>query len=417
MAHVKPSGRMKELADIRASKGEILPPVKEQMLLAMDDGRKHYGLWPTDLSHPGTCHRLVSARMLGMVIPEEKFVFGRQNVFDEGDRIHKKWQDRMRLTGKLWGEWKCLICSKKSELGFEPDERFCRIAATAHIWEYKEIPFRWGPLLLRGHADGGLGSALIEIKSLGLGTLRFEAPRILAENSARHQGRDIPDLDGIWKAIRRPFPSHVRQANLYCWLAGKLGMPFDHIVFIYEAKWNQQVKEFNVQPARSIIQPMLEAAETISAAVLAGKLAACPSGSCKQCEGVDEGSPHVPGAADWPRQPDGSCEPDSAGYQPVFLGGPAGPPAAPDTGEPAGAAGPGADAPVLADQRMGQIPAPAAGNGRGRRIRRQPSDERRRSAGQGPLRGENSDGNESARSKRRVVRRGGTSPRGGLRLP
>ena len=411
MTTVKPSGRMKELADIRAGHGEILPPIKEQMLLGMDDGRKHYGLWPTDLSHPGTCPRLVSARMLGMIIPEEKFVFGRQNVFDEGDRIHKKWQDRMRATGKLWGEWKCLICGKKSELGFEPvSTEFDECAGNIylrHIWEYKEIPFRWGPLLLRGHADGGLEKALIEIKSLGLGTLRFEAPRILAENSVRHNGRDIPDLDAIWKAIRRPFPSHVRQANLYCWLAEKLGTPFDHIVFIYEAKWNQQVKEFAVQPARSIIQPMLEAAETISSAVLAGKLAACPSGSCKQCEGIDEGSPVIPGAADWPRQPDGSCEPDSAGYRPVFLGEAAGTAAAPDSREPAGHPGSGTDAPVLADQRMGEIPAPATGNGRGRRIRLRAPDDRRRSSRPQQERGQNGNRDESPRQQRRVVRRSG----------
>ena len=62
-------------------------------------------------------------------------------------------------------------------------------------------------------------------------------------------------------------------------------MPFDHIVFIYEAKWNQQVKEFTVRPSRSIIQPMLEAAETISSAVLAGKLAACQPGPASNARG------------------------------------------------------------------------------------------------------------------------------------
>ena len=111
MTTVKPAGRMKDLADIRASKGELLPPLKEQMLLDMAaDDYPHHGLWPSDLAHPDKCHRLVSARMLGMIIPDEKFVFTPENVFDEGSAIHKKWQHRMRRTGKLWGEWQCLIC-------------------------------------------------------------------------------------------------------------------------------------------------------------------------------------------------------------------------------------------------------------------------------------------------------------------
>ena len=408
---VKPAGRMKELADIRASKGELLPLLKEQMLLGMDDDdRDTTGLHVSDLVHTDTCHRLVSARMLGLPIPKDKFVFSRENVFAEGNAIHAKWQHRMRRTGKLWGQWKCRICNYVSDFGFEPPPAAwsCLAPGIQHIWKYKEIPFKWEPLLLQGHADGGMGTGIIEIKSLGLGTLRFEAPRILAENTATHKGRSIPDLDGIWNDIRRPFPSHIRQGNMYCWLAAQLGMPFDHIVFLYEAKWHQQVKEFTVQPSSLIMEPMLEAAEKISSAVLYGKLASCQHGSsCKQCEAIDEDSPVSLGVADWPREPDGSYTPDSAGYKPVYLGAPAGEAATPDPAEPAGNSGPGTNGLVPGDQRMGEIPAAAAGNGRSRRIRRRTSDEQPGSTGTSPVRGENSNGNEGVSPGRRVVRRRG----------
>lgn len=412
----KPSGKMAELAKLRSQGGELLPVLKEQMLLdtSLPGDRDARVLHVSDLVHADTCHRAVTARMLGLPLPPESFSFQRENIFDEGNTIHRKWQHRMRRTRKLYGQWACAICGK-TETGLEPPVRWdiCVNPSVTHIWEYQEIPLWWEPLLLSGHADGGIGTAIVELKSIGTGTLRFEAPRILADNTFKRNGRDIIDTEAVWADIRRPFRSHVKQGNLYCWLARQLGLPFDHVVFIYEFKPNQSVREFLIRPSRDILTPMLTTAGEIAAAVRERRLVECPSGGCRKCEGIDANGITQAPPADRPGQSRSRRQASRAGHRRAdrSMVPAAGNRTAGDPQEPASPAGRGPDGLVPPGQPVAQVPAAAAGSGRGRRVvrRSQEPDSGGHSTGEG--RRQDSSGDESTGTGRRVVRRSGSGSR------
>ena len=402
---------MAELARIRSEAGELLPMLKEQMLIdnAIPDDRAADVLHVTDLVHPDTCYRAVTARMLGLELPGEPFSFQRENVFAEGNAIHRKWQHRMRRTGRLYGQWKCMICGK-TETGLEPSASSpaCASPGVNHIWKYDEIPFYWAPLLLAGHADGGIGTAIIELKSVGAGTLRWEAPRILADNTITRNGRGILDMDGIWNSIRRPFPSHVRQGNLYCWLARQLGLPFDHVVFIYEFKPNQQVREFVIRPSRDITRPMIEQAQEISGAVRARRLLSCPSGGCRKCEGINADSIEETEPAGRAGEQESRGHAGRAGHprpRRRVVTPAAGRPAA-DAAEPAVTDRRGTDGPVPAGEPVAQVPSAPARHGRSRRVIRREPGTHSGSYSTGQSRGTDSSGDESTRPRRHVMHRG-----------
>lgn len=410
------TGRAAELARIRGRKGTLLPMLEEQMLLDMDslpDDRRMDLIHASELSHADLCHRAVSHRMLMNEKPAEPFSFQRENVFAEGNEIHRKWQHRMRRTGKLWGKWRCRICNA-TELGLEPQLAGCRYDC-GHYWVYAEVPLLLEDRMLTGHADGAVTGpdCVVELKSVGLGTLRFENPRLFAEHTRRHNGRDVYDLDGITDSIRRPFMTHIRQANMYSWMCGQLGYPFRTIVFIYEYKWNQQVREFTIQPSQSVADGMLGIAGTIAASVRQGKLAACPSGGCKKCEDIDEGSLPQAGHPGGPGQ-HGSHQqagrPGNRGTGRVLV--PAAPPRTPrDPQGPARVTRRGTDGPVPPVQPVAEIPAPAAGGSRGRRVVSRRGGTQDRGPGSRPVRGEDSNADESRRERRPGVCRGGSPSR------
>ena len=204
------------------------------------------------------------------------------NIFDEGHYIHDKWQRRLWKMGYLWGNWKCLRCDSVAKSEDIPLN--CYICSGGpESMQYLEVPLRYDPLLISGHADGAIPrlNALIEIKSVGAGTVRIEAPDIYAQNS---NGSSI-DLQGLWKDIKEPFPSHMRQGQLYLTLCARLGLPFDQIIFIYEAKFNQGVKEFVVKHDPEVSKStLLKCSDIVAALDLDGPLPECPTGTCKDCE-------------------------------------------------------------------------------------------------------------------------------------
>ena len=98
-------------------------------------------------------------------------------------------------------------------------------------------------LLIAGHADCGFDDTLVEIKSIGLGTIRMDAPDLLARY---HEGKaDRPDR--ALAGHHRPLKSHLVQGDIYLHLAHVLGLPFTQIVYLYEFKANQLTKEFTIK--------------------------------------------------------------------------------------------------------------------------------------------------------------------------
>lgn len=138
---------------------------------------------------------------------------------------------------------------------------------------------------IAGHADGWISDigddCLIEVKSIGSGTIRIEAPEIWEKAEE--------NLEDAWRNIKRPFASHVRQGALYLELGSQMvkrgyfdTFP-DEIVFIYELKSNQDIKEFVVKRSQEITDRLLDTAARVVEAVDNRTLPACNLDRTKGC--------------------------------------------------------------------------------------------------------------------------------------
>lgn len=232
-----------------------------------------------------TYHRIKACREAGDPFLKAPESIGVQllNIFDEGHYIHDKWQKRLTAMGKLWGNWSCQFCGTlfKDQLPL-PACPYCDVGQNGLI--YREVPLKSRQYLISGHADGAVPhlDSLIEIKSVGAGTVRIEAPKIYEKNT---NGQMI-DLQSLWKDIKEPFPSHINQGQLYLRLCEIMGLPFNKIIFIYEAKFNQGVKEFVVKYDPKHSDDVIEKCYSIKGA-LDNTMAppACVTGTtCKDCE-------------------------------------------------------------------------------------------------------------------------------------
>jgi hypothetical protein len=237
----------------------------------------------TDVLHPSEiikadwCHKYAYYLLNGGKAKKEKPNLRLQNIFDEGHFIHAKWQNRLADMGVLYGNWYCET-DDRSEWGVSSE-----VNNGPSVFEYKEVPLVYEPLRIHGHADGwvkGIGDdCLIEIKSIGAGTLRFEAPELLYDADG--------DLTKAWKNIRRPFRTHLLQGQMYLELTKRQfgdDAP-NEIVFIYELKADQDYKEFTIKSDYYVVERIFNAAQKVIDAVDAGVSPACnvdPAG-CKYC--------------------------------------------------------------------------------------------------------------------------------------
>jgi hypothetical protein len=149
------------------------------------------------------------------------------------------------------------------------------------------VPLFYAPLRISGHSDGwlvNLGEPLmLEIKSVGMGTIRWEAPEMLAE----HDG----DFDKIWRALKAPFMKHITQVQIYMKLAELLELENhpQEAVIIYENKATQEIKEFVIPKSDFGIEHLFEAAKLIVDAVDNKTPLSCnisPTG-CSKCKGYE----------------------------------------------------------------------------------------------------------------------------------
>jgi hypothetical protein len=251
-------------------------------------GLRNDALHPSEISHSNWCPRASYYRMAG-VQPEEglpSLHWRMQMVFDEGREIHHKWQKRIWDLGRLWGTFYCQQCHYAWGALSPRECESCR--APQQFLRYHEIPLINQNLRMAGHADGGVEDSLVEIKSIGLGTLRFEAPHLIEEHTYRlnlnGKNREFLDYDGLWDSIRRPFPSHVRQGDLYCYLHGHI----TEVIFLYECKWNQRCKEMIVRYSVDRIQDRLDMCSQVAMALRGGMLPPCPFDGCPDCQRYEE---------------------------------------------------------------------------------------------------------------------------------
>ncbi len=246
--------------------------------------RNHSVIHPSELCKTDFCARASYFTITQGPI-KDVVGFRLRNIFDEGHYIHAKWQNRLADMGVLWGRWECAGCGM-DEFGERPE--YCYGCRSSNM-VYKEINLYDHELLISGHADGwvkdDIGDVLVEIKSIGVGTIRMEEPSLLYNGAS---------FDDAWNQIRRPFSTHIRQGQLYLELlrrmkeAGVYETVPDEIVFIYEKKSDQAVKEFTIRANPDTVKPMLDIAFDIQRAVRVTKTPPLctndPVNGCKQCK-------------------------------------------------------------------------------------------------------------------------------------
>ncbi|APC46329.1 exonuclease [Streptomyces phage BRock] len=250
---------------------------------------------PSEMAKKGWCPlgtylRIKACREANNPYLKPKEYIGVQllNIFDEGHYIHDKWQKRLWNMGELWGNWFCNHCGIRMTHQLAPED--CPQCSLGKVsLEYREIPLRAPEYLIAGHADGGVPSknALIEIKSVGAGTVRVSNPELYKKYS---EGQKV-DLPGLWKGIEEPFPDHVNQGQIYLRICEIMGLEYSRISFLYESKFNQGAKEFVVNYDKKHTDDLFESARQISRA-LEGLTdpPECPHNGCTDCEGTDYGT-------------------------------------------------------------------------------------------------------------------------------
>jgi hypothetical protein len=233
------------------------------------------------------CLRASYFALTGAEVKKDKPNLRLQSIFDEGHSIHAKWQNWFREMGTLHGTWSCSVCTALF-IGTSPKQ--CPgCDAYPSFLTYEEVPLVNTPLRIAGHSDGwikGIGDdCLIEIKSIGAGTLRFEAPELLAKADG--------DLTKAWRSIRRPFRTHILQGQMYLELAKRTfgdAAP-NEIVFIYELKADQDYREFTIKADYEFVAPIFEKAQLVVDAFEAGVPLECTNNGalgCKQCNQFGE---------------------------------------------------------------------------------------------------------------------------------
>lgn len=231
-------------------KGRILPLVASQIIKNSEQRNAHRDtahLHPSELAKKDWCPRSSWYKINNYPASPDSTAFTRLNVFEEGHAIHNKWQTWLWQAGVLYGNWSCETCTNKWT-ALAPDT--CPRCADTAIY-YREVPIQNDQYRLLGHADGIIedshGKALLEIKSIGLGTIRWENKTLYnAYTSGEIKFEDI------WKNIKKPLASHIRQGSLYMYCTG-----IETIIFVYEWKPTQEVKEFVVQYQPEVIKDIL----------------------------------------------------------------------------------------------------------------------------------------------------------------
>lgn len=271
---------LQKYLDTKKADTRLLGPIERHLLKKAPGDRSTTVLHPSEMIKSDFCHRYAYYLLTGGKKKQDNPNLRLQNIFDEGHFIHAKWQNRIYEMGNMWGDFKCQSCNKVTS-GLSP--AVCEHCNCPTLI-YDEVALVDKSLRIAGHTDGwvkGLGDDfLIEIKSIGEGTLRFEAPDLLRD--ADH------DLKKAWRNIRRPFRGHLLQGQMYLELARRMygeDAPKE-IVFLYELKMDQDYKEFTVKADYDVVDRIFYKAQQINDAVDAGVMPKCnidPSG-CKQCD-------------------------------------------------------------------------------------------------------------------------------------
>lgn len=276
---------LQKFLDAKKAPTRLIGDIERHLMQRPVGDRSTTVLHPSEIIKRDWCKRASYFLLKGHTKIAEKPNLRLQSIFDEGHAIHAKWQNWFQEMGVLHGKFKCQVCDKVT-WGTSPEQcEHCSAPSSKLV--YAEVTLRDDNLRIAGHTDGwvkGIGDdTLIEIKSIGPGTIRSEAPQLMAEADG--------DFMKAWNAIRRPFPSHILQGQVYLELMKRMGHEVTEIVFLYELKADQSYKEFKVKADFEIVEHVFEGAAKVVLAVEANIAPDCnnnPGGTCKQCEPYKE---------------------------------------------------------------------------------------------------------------------------------
>ena len=285
----KPSSSLQKYLATKKVETRLVGPIERYLLSRpRDTSRRRDVIHPSALCKKDYCARWQYFEILGEAAREDAPNLRLQSIFDEGHAIHHKWQNWIRGMGNLYGKWMCRACHTT----FWATSPFkCEACPSDDLLEYREVPLVDDDLMIAGHADGWVkgidADYLIEIKSVGSGTIRMENPSLF---------KDGADLSQAWRNIRRPFPTYVRQALLYIEIGhrmvanGLLDSFPEEVVILMELKADQSYKEFVVKRDPEVVKDMLDMAYDIARAVRTETPPPCSVGldGCKACEPFKE---------------------------------------------------------------------------------------------------------------------------------
>lgn len=267
---------LKRFLDAKKSNPRLIGDIERHLLAKTPEVRRTDVLHPSEMAKPDWCLRASYFALSGVPVKKENPNLRLQSIFDEGHSIHAKWQNWFSEMGVLHGYW---------DLGTPNNKSWATSKDLVGIPNkvYKEVPLVYDELRIAGHADGwikGIGEdCLIEIKSIGVGTIRIEAPDLIAKADG--------DLQAAWRSIRRPFSTHVMQGQIYLELMRRLGHEVKEIVFLYELKADQDYKEFVIKADFELVESKFLKAKRVCEAVEAGTPLECSNNGslgCKQCQ-------------------------------------------------------------------------------------------------------------------------------------
>ena len=267
---------LKRFLDAKKSNPRLIGDIERHLLAKKPEVRRTDVLHPSEMAKSDWCLRASYFALSGVPVKKENPNLRLQSIFDEGHSIHAKWQNWFSEMGVLHGYW---------DLGTPNNKSWATSKDLVGIPNkvYKEVPLVYDELRIAGHADGwikGIGEdCLIEIKSIGAGTIRIEAPDLIAKADG--------DLQAAWRSIRRPFSTHVMQGQIYLELMRRLGHEVKEIVFLYELKADQDYKEFVIKADFELVESKFLKAKRVCEAVEAGTPLECSNNGslgCKQCQ-------------------------------------------------------------------------------------------------------------------------------------
>jgi hypothetical protein len=271
---------LKRFLDAKTKPSRLMGDIERHLMARPAGDRSTTVLHPSEIIKRDYCRRAGFFLLSGHTKIAENPNLRLQSIFDEGHTIHAKWQKWFQEMGVLHGKFKCDVCDQITWGTFPNECEHCHAPQSKLV--YDEVTLRDDDLRIAGHTDGwikGLGDdTLIEIKSIGPGTIRSEAPNLFMDADANFME--------AWKNVRRPFPTHILQGQVYLELMQRMGHDVNEIVFIYELKADQDYKEFTIKRDFELVQHVFEIAKFVVDSVNDGVAPDCnnvPGGTCKQC--------------------------------------------------------------------------------------------------------------------------------------